>query len=107
MATSVVTEGETVVVPVVGHLIIGNRKEVQRQVTEALERGARHVVVDLAASGYVDSAGLGTLVVLAKRVRAAGGEFRLANVNEEIGALLRLTRLDTVLGGRGSGPAAS
>ena len=99
MATSVAADGETVVVPVVGHLIIGNRKEVQRQVTEAVERGVRHVVVDLAASGYVDSAGLGTLVVLAKRVRATGGDFRLANVNEEIAALLRLTRLDTVLGG--------
>ena len=107
MATTVAAEGETVVVPVVGHLIIGNRKDVQRLVTEAIERGARHVVVDLAASGYVDSAGLGTLVVLAKRVRAAGGEFRLANVNEEIGALLRLTRLDAVLTSGANGAAPS
>jgi anti-sigma B factor antagonist len=104
---SVAAEGETAVVRVDGHLLVGNRKELQQLVLAAVEGGARHVVVDLAASGYVDSAGLGTLVMLAKRVRAVGGAFGLANVNEDVQTLFALTRLDAVFGTRTEVPATA
>jgi hypothetical protein len=48
-----------VVVGVAGHLIIGNRRELQQQVVEALEHGARDIIVDLAATGYVTARGSG------------------------------------------------
>ena len=83
--------GSEVVVGVAGHLIIGNRRELQQQVVDALEHGARDIIVDLAATGYVDSAGLGTLVMLARRVRAQGGELRLANVNDDVRAVIELS----------------
>jgi anti-sigma B factor antagonist len=44
----------------------------------------------------VDSAGLGTLVLLNKEARAAGGCLILAGLSEHIRDLLRLVRLDEV-----------
>lgn len=98
MAMSIETSGDMVAVRVEGQLTLGNRTELQQLVLDALAHGARHVVVDLAASGYVDSAGLGTLVLLARRARAVGGELRVANANQDVRALIVLTKLDTVFG---------
>jgi anti-anti-sigma factor len=98
MAMSIEISGDTVAVRVEGQLTLGNRTELQHLVLDALAQGAQHIVVDLAASGYVDSAGLGTLVLLARRARAGGGELRVVNVNDDVRALMVLTKLDTVFG---------
>ena len=44
----------------------------------------------------IDSSGLGVLVSLAKRIRDAGGELRLANLHDELQTLFELTKLDTL-----------
>ena len=89
-------DGETVV-HVSGALTAANRRDLQQLVLAAVEAGARAVVVDLSETGYVDTAALGTLVMLGKRLETHGAEFRLANVNHDLRVVLRLTRLDTVL----------
>ena len=90
------TAGEVLVVAVVGQLVVGNRQEFKQTVTDEVERGARRVLVDFSETGYVDSSGLGALVSINKRVREAGGEMRLASLNEDMRTLFELTRLDTL-----------
>ena len=90
-------EQNAIVAHVGGNLTVANRTELQTLVLEAVGLGARHVVVDLAQTTYVDSAGLGALAVLAKRVRAQGGELRLANANADVSEVLALTKLDSLL----------
>ena len=89
-------KGGTMVVGVEGRLSVGNRRVVQQHVLEALERGTKRFVVDLGATGYIDSAGLGTLVMIAKRVRAQGGDIHLVNLNEDVRTLFELTKLDSI-----------
>ena len=76
--------------------IIDNRAEVRQNVRAQLERGRATVVVDLSQTEYVDSAGLGTLVLLNKEARAAGGCLVLAGLSDHVRDLLRLVRLDEV-----------
>ena len=76
--------------------IIDNRAEVRDRVRAQLEQGHATVVVDLSRTAYVDSAGLGTLVLLNKEARAAGGCLVLAGLNDHVRDLLRLVRLDEV-----------
>jgi anti-sigma B factor antagonist len=91
------TAGDDVlVVAVVGQLVVGNRQEFKQLVLDEIERGARRIVVDFNETGYVDSSGLGALVSLNKRLREAGGELRLASLNEDLRTLFELTRLDTL-----------
>lgn len=88
--------GDVVVVAVVGQLVVGNRQEFKQSVLDEVERGARRILVDFSETGYVDSSGLGALVSLNKRLRDAGGELRLAALNEDMRTLFELTRLDTL-----------
>jgi anti-sigma B factor antagonist len=85
-----------VVVTVDGQLIVANRHELKEKVLEAVEFGSRKILVDFTDTGYIDSSGLGALVSLAKKLREAGGEMRLAGLNEDLRTLFELTKLDTL-----------
>jgi anti-sigma B factor antagonist len=63
----------------------------------------RNVVVDLADVDMVDSAGLGALIALLKRVDARGGDLKLAGLSSRVRMVFEITRthrifdiLDTV-----------
>ena len=79
-----------------GQLIVSNRQEFKQAVLDEVEQGARLVVVDFSGSAYIDSSGLGALVSLGKRIREAGGELRLAALNDDLRTLFELTRLDAL-----------
>ena len=96
MSFSITKRGDTVVVDVEGQLVVGNRQELKQAVLEEVERGERKFVVDFSRTGYIDSAGLGILVSVSKKVRESGGELRLANLNEDLRTLFELTKLDTL-----------
>ena len=96
MPFQIETAGDVVVVAVAGQLVVGNRQEFKQSVLDEVERGARRILVDFSETGYVDSSGLGALVSLNKRLREAGGELRLAALNEDMRTLFELTRLDTL-----------
>jgi anti-sigma B factor antagonist len=85
-----------VVIGVDGQLIVGNRHELKQKVIDALDAGDRKVLVDFTNTGYIDSSGLGALVSLSKKMRDAGGELRLAGLNEDLRTLFELTKLDTL-----------
>jgi len=87
---------DRLVVEVNGQLVVNNRQEFKQLVLEEVEQGARLVVVDFTKSAYIDSSGLGALVSLGKRIREAGGELRLAALNEDLRTLFELTRLDSL-----------
>lgn len=88
-AAMAVVEGPT-------QFIVDNRSDVRQRVRAQLQQGRATVVVDLSRTEYVDSAGLGTLVLLNKEARAAGGCLVLAGLSDHVRDLLRLVRLDEV-----------
>src|SRR5690348_13505549 len=85
-----------VVIRVEGQLIVGNRGELKDLVQRALDRGDRKFLLDFGGTGYIDSSGLGALVSISKKVREAGGELRLAGLNDDLRSLFELTKLDTL-----------
>jgi anti-sigma B factor antagonist len=89
-------QGDVVVVAVEGQLVAGNRQQLREAVVSEIDRGARAFVIDFAEAGYVDSAGLGALVSLSKKIRESSGSLRLTNLNEDLRTLFELTRLDTL-----------
>lgn len=54
------------------------------------------LVLDLSLVQYVDSGGLGALVGVLTSTRAAGGELKLAGVNERVSRVLKTTHLHKV-----------
>ncbi len=96
MSFSLHRSDHVLVVTVDGQLVVTNRQEFKQAVLDAVADGARTVVVDFANAGYIDSSGLGALVSLSKRIREAGGDLRLAALNEDLRTLFELTRLDAL-----------
>ncbi|HOT97321.1 MAG TPA: STAS domain-containing protein [bacterium] len=63
---------------------------------ELRERGDKWVVVDLARVQTMNSSGLGALISGLNIMRQAGGDLKLAGVNEKVEKLLTITKLRTV-----------
>jgi anti-anti-sigma factor len=85
-----------VILTVEGQLIVANRQELKQLLQDALDRGDRRFVLDFTPTAYIDSSGLGALVSVNRKVREAGGDLRLAGLNEDLRALFELTKLDTL-----------
>ncbi len=67
------------------------------QIHTALANGAHRLVLEMSGVPYIDSAGLGSLAHASGVAQERGGTLRLAGVTDKVAALLRLTRVDTLL----------
>jgi anti-sigma B factor antagonist len=90
-------DDDIAVVDVGRQLVVSNRSELKQAVLGELDRGARRVRLDFRETVYVDSPGFGVLVSLSRHVRERGGELRIANLNEDLATLFRLTKLDLLM----------
>ncbi|MDP9427135.1 MAG: STAS domain-containing protein [Actinomycetota bacterium] len=74
----------------------GTVDEFQHRTDGLLGRGFRYFVINLEGVNFVDSAGLGALVRLYKRVRIGEGDVCLAHLSSGVMRILELTRLSRV-----------
>jgi anti-sigma B factor antagonist len=65
--------------------------------TDAVDRAADEVVVDLGKTTFLDSLALGALTAAAKRARAQGRGFRVIRPSPAIRRTLEITGLDSYL----------
>lgn len=92
---SVEALGETCVVTVTQERITAEAAaDLFTLILELIGDGARRFVLDMQNATYLDSAGLGVLVRLLRRLDEDGGRIALANVNPYVASLFRITRLD-------------
>ncbi len=86
-----------VLLDVKGRITAGQAAAVLRsKLRELAASGKVSVVLNLAEVDYIDSTGLGSLVVCYTSLRKAGGGLRLLNLNRRNVELLVLTKLTTV-----------
>lgn len=86
-----------VVLAVSGDVDLGTAPRLREKLIGLVTDGHRHVVVDLSATDFLDSTGLGALVAGFKRLRAHDGDMRLVCATARIRKVFELTRLDRVL----------
>ena len=64
--------------------------------SEICQQGVRNLVFNLAGVDYIDSTGLGALVICATSLRKNNGAVKLVNLNRRNVELLVITKLATV-----------
>ena len=80
-----------------GRLIVGQSSGVLRdRIQKALDAGDRNLVLNLAGVDYIDSTGLGTMVLCYRFAQNAGGVLKLLKLNRRELELLVLTKLTTI-----------
>ncbi|MEA5596788.1 STAS domain-containing protein [Rivularia sp. UHCC 0363] len=71
-------------------------QDFREQVIKTLESKPKIVLVDLKDITFMDSSGLGALVLAFKTLRAADTKLVLCSINEQIKILFELTGMDKV-----------
>ena len=80
-----------------GRITVGPEASALREKVAALNAaGTRNLVFNLAGTDYIDSTGLGALVMCATTLRKSGGNMKLLNLNRRHIELLVMTKLATI-----------
>ena len=79
-----------------GRLTVGEASTIREKVNELLPQGHKNVIFDLGNVDYIDSTGLGSMVICYTTIKKAGGALKLLNLNKRNIELLLLTKLHTI-----------
>ena len=80
-----------------GRITVGSEATALRdKISQLTGAGSQNFVLNLAGVDYIDSTGLGALVMIATGQRKAGGGVKLLNLNRRNIELLVMTKLATV-----------
>jgi len=80
-----------------GRITVGEEvAHVRGAISSALEAGSKQIILNLEHVDYIDSTGLGSLVICFTRMQRGGGVMKLLNLNRRNIELLILTKLTTV-----------
>jgi anti-sigma B factor antagonist len=84
------------VIALSGEVDLYTAPEFKQQLLEVIGQGAKHVVVDLSDTTFIDSTTLGVLVGGVKRLRPAGGHLSLVCSDRNITKIFEITGLNNV-----------
>jgi anti-sigma B factor antagonist len=80
-----------------GRIIAGDEVGALRTAIEGLAQdGGPRVILNMQAVDYIDSSGLGTMVMCQTRLQKVSGVAKLAHLNRRNLELLLLTKIDTI-----------
>jgi len=79
-----------------GKLTVGGASDLREKVNAETAAGHLQQILNLKGVDYIDSTGLGTMVICYMAVQKAGGALKLVNLNRRNIELLLLTKLSTV-----------
>lgn len=68
----------------------------RQQIAQLVQENVDIVVIDFKDVTFMDSSGLGALVLSLKTVRSAGAKLLLCSINDQIAMLFELTSMDRV-----------
>jgi anti-sigma B factor antagonist len=85
-----------VVLTLKGRITVGESTVLREMVTEQLTAAKINMILNLGAVEYIDSTGLGSMVICFTSAKKAGGAMKLFALNKRNVELLALTRLHTI-----------
>jgi anti-sigma B factor antagonist len=90
-----VREG-VVILTLKGRLTAGESTALREKITALVASAQKNVVLDLSDLDYIDSTGLGSMVICYTTLKKQGGGIKLVNLNKRNIELLLLTKLHTI-----------
>ena len=85
------------IMDVSGRIVLGDGSKVIREAVKGLlDKGQKHILLNMEEVSYVDSAGLGELVSSYTSVKNQGGQLILLNLSKGVMDLMAITKLATI-----------
>ncbi|GAB4425185.1 MAG: anti-sigma factor antagonist [Chloroflexi bacterium OHK40] len=82
---------DVVVMPIKGRVDAVTAPQLNREIHAQIDRGARHVLLDLGEVSFLSSSGLRALLLIRKELMTLGGELRLAALQPQVHEVFTLT----------------
>ena len=90
--------GNAVVLHMTGRITLGRDcQQIESEVEELVRAKRTRIVFDLSQVKYMDSSGVGIMVMCSGKVKEAGGELRLAGATGVVGQTLQLTQMSVIV----------
>ncbi|MEI9979185.1 MAG: STAS domain-containing protein [Edaphobacter sp.] len=88
----------TAVFRLTGRMTLGMRlREIESKISEATSHGVQKLILDLSGVEYLDSAGLGALMILYGNMKVRSGQLRLVAPSSKVLDILKMTHTDSLL----------
>jgi anti-anti-sigma factor len=97
MELAIERQNGTAIVAASGRLDAAGAPEIESRCKALIQDGAIRLLLDLANVEYVSSAGLRSLLVLAKTVKAAGGALALCSLAPAVRDVMTISGFDNIL----------
>ena len=72
-------------------------REIESKITDAANDGVERLILDLSGIDYLDSAGLGVLMILYGNMKLRKGQLRLVAPRAKVLEVLKMTHTDSIL----------
>lgn len=73
-----------------------NGNQLQQEIAATVQAEVSQILINFEAVSFMDSSGLGALVIALKRVRGSGSRLSLCCLNDQVTMLLELTGMDEI-----------
>lgn len=88
---------QNLIISLSGRLDTITSPQLEEEINRNSLDGIKTVILDMRELEYISSAGLRVILMLYKKLTAAGGRLRLINVNDMIMEILSMTGMDSFL----------
>ncbi len=93
-----VLESGVLVYAIRGRLSLGNTlMSIENALQELAARNAQRMIIDVTGLDQIDSAGLGTLIVVAGRAEQTGGKMAVAGARGSVARSFEIAHLDRII----------
>jgi anti-sigma B factor antagonist len=90
---------DVVVLEIAGRITIGrDSKHLEWAVDNLVREQQKKIIFDLSGVTYIDSTGIGIIMMSAGQVKQSGGEVRVAGAAGHVEQVLKMTNVHQVLG---------
>ncbi len=97
MEISIEQQSDVAIVVAGGRLDAAGAPEIETRCKDLIQKGSKRLLLDMAAVEYISSAGLRSLLVLAKAVKAVGGTLILCSLTPAVREVMTISGFDNIL----------
>ncbi len=88
-------DGILIITPKVKRIDASIATDLKSKLIDFLENGDKVIVINLSEVDFIDSSGLGAMVLILRKI-GTDGRIKLCKLNESVRSIFELTRLDKV-----------
>lgn len=97
MDVAVKWQGEVLTCAVAGEIDLHSAPELRQRLEEGLARRPAEIRLDLSATTFLDSSGLGVILGRYRRLREQGGQLSIEGAGGTVRSVLELSGLDKIM----------